>query len=89
MSTLAPRFCYFATPNINDNFCSIWSYNLMKTLKLPSRFNNFFALFERTGKENSTCPAPCVSESCIKIKINLNFYFHTSLWYLKRFYEGL
>ena len=20
---------------------------------------------------------------------NLNFYFHTSLWYLKRFYEGL
>ena len=22
-------------------------------------------------------------------KIKLNFYFHTSLWYLKRFYEGL
>ena len=22
-------------------------------------------------------------------KINLNFYFHTSLWCLKRFYEGL
>ena len=22
-------------------------------------------------------------------KIELNFYFHTSLWYLKRFYEGL
>ena len=22
-------------------------------------------------------------------KINLNFYFQTSLWYLKRFYEGL
>ena len=21
-------------------------------------------------------------------KINLSFYFHTSLWYLKRFYEG-
>ena len=21
-------------------------------------------------------------------KINLNFYFHTSLWCLKRFYEG-
>ena len=20
---------------------------------------------------------------------NLNFYFHTSLWYLKRFYKGL
>ena len=24
-----------------------------------------------------------------KGKINLNFYFHTSLWCLKRFYEGL
>ena len=22
-------------------------------------------------------------------KTNLNFYFHSSLWYLKRFYEGL
>ena len=34
-------------------------------------------------------PAPCISESCIEIKIKLNFYFHTSLWCLKRFYEGL
>ena len=31
----------------------------------------------------------CISESYIKIKVNLNFYFLTSLWYLKRFYEGL
>ena len=22
-------------------------------------------------------------------KINVKFYFHTSLWYLERFYEGL
>ena len=29
-----------------------------------------------------------ISESCIEIKIELNFYFHTSLWCLKRFYEG-
>ena len=29
------------------------------------------------------------SESCIEIKIKLNFYFHTSLWCLKKFYEGL
>ena len=34
-------------------------------------------------------PGPWISESCIKIKINLNFYFHTSSWWLKRFYEGL
>ena len=33
-------------------------------------------------------PAPWISESCFKIN-NLNFYFHTSLWYLKKIYEGL
>ena len=31
---------------------------------------------------------PCIPESRIEIKIKLNFYFHTSLWCLKRFYEG-
>ena len=30
-----------------------------------------------------------ISENCIEIKIELNFYFHISLWCLKRFYEGL
>ena len=30
-----------------------------------------------------TLPALSISESCIKIKISLNFYFHTSLWCLK------
>ena len=34
-------------------------------------------------------PVPCISESCIEIKIQFNFYFHTSLRCLKRFYEGL
>ena len=33
-------------------------------------------------------PAPCISESCIEIKINLNAYFYTSLRCLKRFNEG-
>ena len=36
-----------------------------------------------------TLSVTCISESCIKSKISLNFYFHTSLWCLKRFYEGL
>ena len=27
-----------------------------------------------------TLPAPCITKTCAKIKINLNFYFHTSLW---------
>ena len=29
------------------------------------------------------------SENCIKVKVELNFYCHTSLWWQKRFYEGL
>ena len=36
-----------------------------------------------------TLPTLCILESCLKIKINLNFYFDASLWCLKRFYEGL
>ena len=36
-----------------------------------------------------TRPVLCISESCFEIKINLHFYFHNSLWCLKRFYEGL
>ena len=36
-----------------------------------------------------TLPDPCISESCIENRIKLNIYFHTSLWCLKRFYEGL
>ena len=35
-----------------------------------------------------TPSVPCISESCIKIKINFHFYFHTSFWFLKRFYEA-
>ena len=36
-----------------------------------------------------TLPAPEILESCIKMKIELNFNFHTSSWCLKRFYKGL
>ena len=36
-----------------------------------------------------TLPDPCISESCIEIEINVNFYFHIYLLCLKRFYESL
>ena len=35
-----------------------------------------------------TLPVPCISESCIEIKMKLSFYFHASLWCLEKFYEG-
>ena len=31
-----------------------------------------------------TLKDPFISKSCIEIKVELNFYFHTSLWCLKR-----
>ena len=36
-----------------------------------------------------TLNVPCISESCVEIKIKLKIYFHTCFWCLKRFYEGL
>ena len=36
-----------------------------------------------------TLKDPSISESCIEVEMELNFYFHTSFWCLKRFYEGL
>ena len=41
-----------------------------------------------SGNVILTIPALCISESSIEIKIKTNFYFHTFLWCLKRFYEG-
>ena len=54
-----------------------------------SRPKNSRASKSRFKIKPLTLPAQCISESCIKIKINMNFYFHTTLWGLKRFYEGL
>ena len=45
-------------------------------------------IFTKLG-ETLTFPAPCILESCIKREINFNFYFHSPLWCLKRFYENL
>ena len=36
-----------------------------------------------------TLKDPSISEICIEVKIELNFYFHTSLLCLKTFYKGL
>ena len=49
-------------------------------------FDSYVYLLYQIGL---TLHAPCISESYIKIKINLNVYFHTSFWCFKRLYEGL
>ena len=60
-------------------------YKLITAASMPSELH----AIENYTVSNLTIPAACISESCIKKKINLNFSFHTSLWCLKRFYEGL
>ena len=55
----------------------------------PSKICKIQPLKNWTDVVFLTLKDPSISESCIEIKIELNFYFHTSLWCLKRFYEGL
>ena len=63
-------------------------YNFLRDVRLQRRNVNT-VLYDTGTIASLTLPTPCISESCNKVKINSNFYFHTSLWCLKRFYEGL
>ena len=62
----------------NHNF---W-WNFWKSSAFSRTIHNILTIFVLTRNN------PCISKSCIEIKIKLNFYFHTSLWCLKSFYEG-
>ena len=64
-------------------------YNTVKTKLMKANTNIQFVTSVYAILMYLTLPIPCISESYIEIKIKLNFYFHTSLWYLKGFYEGL
>ena len=83
-SNLYYRACYENIKNcIKDK--DVKDSTLLKLLR--SNHETFCAIWYHLY--NLILPVPCISESCIEIKIKLNFYFHTSLWCLKRFYEGL
>ena len=65
----------------NKLFCNSW-----KRLSILSNVQVWYVKHFFTP--SLTLPIPCISESRREIKINLNFYFPTSLWYPKRFHEG-
>ena len=48
-------------------------------------FEHKFLLGEDHASFLLTLKDPLISESCTEMKIESNFYFHTSLWCLKRF----
>ena len=66
----------------NDNKSHIEHIHINRKLKNTVKDYKAFSGFASVWSDNSvlTLAAPCISESFIKIKINLNFYFHTSLY---------
>ena len=58
------------------------SFNGLNTPR--ERLQILFLILRKLERINSSRPNPGRRE-----KISLNVYFHTSLWCLKRFYEGL
>ena len=66
----------------NDNKSDIEHIHINRKLKNTVKGYKAFSGFASVWSGNSvlSLPAPCISESFIKIKINLNFYFHTSLY---------
>ena len=65
---------------------------ILQEKSLQKKFSgkdNYENLFRDKSSKDLALLAPCISESRIEMKINLNLYFHTSLWYLKRFFKGL
>ena len=71
----------------NNSECGRFSrsLNLWKWLRMKIIQNLFGEFFQ----ENKIEVNPSRPNSGRREKINLNFHFHTSLWDLKRFYEGL
>ena len=59
-------------------------------LKSNLRFPTYFGKSPHIDSSHLTLPILYISENCIAIKININFYFHTFLWCAsKGFIEAL
>ena len=91
---LAAQKIYLTEAFVRESKCKIFSFSnslgflhilwyIPKTRVMFLNNDEFWMSF------HVPLPAPYISESCIKIKVNLNIYFRTSLWCFKRFYEGL
>ena len=80
------KISHFFSNKVNLRLCKLMLFSfqdLLQLLKLK------IVMVLRYVKDVLTFIDPFISESCIKIKIKLNCYFHPSMWCLKRFYEGL
>ena len=100
---MVSMFCLFCTEerencNCQANFIDIfWAFLKKMKYLCPGWFHSVNAGWTKCinillASEKNFCltlTAPCITKSCIKIKINLTFYFHTTFWYLKDFMKVL
>ena len=77
------------TLNINNWRTASAKYFNLSIIRKSTQYLFKNVPFNLKSVSHLTLKDPFISESCIEIKIVLNFYFPTSLWCLKRFYEGL
>ena len=68
------------------NFPVASSYEISHDIDMGSSIQNVRKIFRKT---NISYPLIRTPDPGRREKINLIFYFHTSLWCLKRFYKGL
>ena len=91
LTTKPPVITYTPRAQLRVSILSTYISRMTVTLRvclLISFFPFLVASSPFITSSGLTLNVSCISESCIDIKIKLNFYFHTSLWCLKRFYEG-
>ena len=76
---------------INASSLPLILFEVNRVLGQEKLFVKYYSqrFYKKSRMGDLTLPVPCISESCIEVKIKLNFYFRTSLWCLKRFYERL
>ena len=64
------------TEHVNASWARHRWTNYLKILCIFAFVCVIILFIYETSKETLTFHAPCISKSCIEIKINLNFYFH-------------
>ena len=77
--------CYWGVFRILSNICGgifLQRLQAVNSFRLDTPFKIFVRVLNTSLSLFLTVYVPCISGRCIKIKIKLNFYFHTSLWCL-------
>ena len=86
LSTMVLKILISMFDKISMSELGCW-FDLMEVIFVVATSPSLMSFFHKQFQV-LTLKVLCIFESCIEIKIKLNFYFHT-LWCHRRFYEGL